>query len=200
MANFAPKTYSSGIDDRNLETQVSGALVANEIFLQEARDEAYKLPTFTVHLNGFGGKPQTVDIDRNLDGRADGSAKVNYTWTGNLKSIEIDNDNDGKIDTKFEHKMSSVGNSLGFDVHNMLTGKKVAESTSDYYSWFRTIDAMTFRRPGSNDVLGQIKPTFNWAKTPDGLDIYTKSTIKPDTAVKLNRTWFRTLTGFGPTT
>jgi hypothetical protein len=199
MANFAQRIYSRGIDDRNLETQVSGALVANETFLQDARDEAYTLPNFTVHSNFFGGKPRTVDFDRNADGRADGSAKVNYSWIGNLTSIEIDNDNDGKVDTTFEHKMSSLGNSLGFEVYNNHTGEKLAESTSDYYSFFRSIDAMTFRRPGSDNVLGQIKPTFNWASRPNGLDIYIKSSIKPDAAVTLHRTWFRTLTGFGPT-
>ena len=112
---------------QEFEPAVVGSVIIAEALLNEVREQNYKCGTLNVIESTFtDGRPTALSIDRNNDGKADGSAKVKRTTFGSLDSIDIDHDNDGRVDCRVKASLDSIGyiKSLGIDLD--LDGKRDA--------------------------------------------------------------------------
>lgn len=77
------------------EPFVAGSLIAAEHLMDQAREEAFGPPQISVNdCKFFSGKPLSVSIDRDKDGKADATGKISYTFFGNIDKIEV-NGEDG---------------------------------------------------------------------------------------------------------
>lgn len=94
--------------------QIMGPLVASETYLNNAVDDAYKIPEFKVKsdetLNSIQQRRMQLEIHRDQDGQADGLARVTIIGDNKLAVVEIDKDNDGKFEDAFTTEFAKEKN------------------------------------------------------------------------------------------
>lgn len=72
------------------EPFVAGSLIAAENLMDEARENAFGPPNIKVtDCKFWSGKPVSVDIDRDKDGKVDAKGDVTYSTFGYIDKIEV---------------------------------------------------------------------------------------------------------------
>lgn len=90
---------SSKHAQKEIEPAVIGSLIAAESTLDDARNDAYGAPSLNIKDNTWWtGKPQSIEIDRDKDGKSDALASIDYTIFGNLDNIKVSNIATGKTE------------------------------------------------------------------------------------------------------
>lgn len=72
------------------EPFVAGSIIAAEHLMDEARANAFGPPSITVtDCTFWSGKPLSVDIDRDKDGKVDAKGYVTYSTFGYIDKIDV---------------------------------------------------------------------------------------------------------------
>lgn len=149
---------------KEFEACVTGSILTAELLRSEANGEKnFKPPTLTVKEDAWLSKNVLqIDIDRDGDGKPDGTAKVNRSAGGGITSIDLDFNNDGKIDGKIATDRSTFGyiNFMKIDLKNNGTTDAKLTPTKSFLGY---VTSMDIDRKNDGKVDGKLTYQFNYS-------------------------------------
>ncbi len=142
-----------------LEPAAMGAIVAVETLMDEARGVAFGKPTIKVTGTPvLSNAAETVEIDRDRDGAADGSVRVQSLMGRALDKLDIDSDGDGRTDFSVKGETSFI--------------------------W--SLERMTVDKDNDGKIDMTMKVNRDWLLRIKSLEVDTQNDGKVDAIIRMN--------------